>query len=329
MNAITRIILRGVLSGNVPLTSRVIDALREVSQNHARAETPIQPSKESSTHLDGPHGKTSVTDKPLSLEHSPPGRWIHKAGCVMVCALVLGTGLVHAAHNTGQFETANAAFAEGKYSEAAHGYEAVIEEQGYSAAVLFNLANAQLREGRPGQSILNYERAALLAPGDPEIAANLRLARQKAGVAAAPRSRLESVAPWLTLNGWFCFAAVAAFLIAATLPLKQLWPGMKSALNWSSLPAAFALTVAVMVLVNDVSDLDRAIVITPEATAAVSPVSRAQPVFLLRAGEVVLLKQQHGAFVLIENHAGQKGWVRAGDVTRVIPAPSETAAPRS
>ena len=47
-------------------------------------------------------------------------------------------------------------------------------EPGYSADGLYNLANSYARAGKPGLAVLNYERADLLKPNDPDIEANLR-----------------------------------------------------------------------------------------------------------------------------------------------------------
>ena len=46
-------------------------------------------------------------------------------------------------------------------------------QAGYSAATLYNYANAFARAGKPGFAVLNYERARLLDPSDPDIDANL------------------------------------------------------------------------------------------------------------------------------------------------------------
>src|SRR6202161_2860169 len=50
----------------------------------------------------------------------------------------------------------------------------------YSADGLYNLANSYARAGKPGLAVLNYERAALLAPDDPDINANLAYVRTAA-----------------------------------------------------------------------------------------------------------------------------------------------------
>src|SRR5271165_5790745 len=60
-------------------------------------------------------------------------------------------------------------------------------QPGYSAAALYNSANAYARAGKPGMAVLNYERARLLAPEDPDVDANLRFVREAAHVGAEPR----------------------------------------------------------------------------------------------------------------------------------------------
>src|SRR5271155_5321297 len=64
----------------------------------------------------------------------------------------------------------------------------------YSADGLYNLANSYARAGKPGLAVLNYERAALLAPDDPDINANLEYVRASAHVATDARSRYARIA---------------------------------------------------------------------------------------------------------------------------------------
>src|SRR5580700_4035738 len=79
----------------------------------------------------------------------------------------------------------------------------------YSADGLYNLANAYARAGKPGLAVLSYERAALLAPGDPDIDANLAYVRASAHVPMKPRNRFarlaQSISPtsaaWLGVAG--------------------------------------------------------------------------------------------------------------------------------
>jgi len=281
---------------------------------------PKKSARSAATPPDQGDRKKTAGENPLTFVSPLPGRWIRRTECGVGIALLLAASLVQAAIDPGTFAAANNAFAQGKYAEAAQGFESIIARQGYSAPVLFNLANAQQRAGNLGPAILNYERAALLSPHDPGINANLKVARQKAGLQPERVSPLQTAAQALTMNLWSGLGAEALLLLAVALPLKWLWPQARRALNFGSVAAAFALAMAVSALVIRSSDLRRAVVTVPEAVAGVSPVTTAQPMFKLRAGEAVTLQQTHGAFTLVWNHAGQAGWVKTGELARVIPA---------
>src|ERR1700751_6044975 len=66
-------------------------------------------------------------------------------------------------------------------------------QQRYSADGLYNLANSYARAGKPGLAVLNYERAALMAPDDADINANLEYVRASAHVRTEPRSHFARV----------------------------------------------------------------------------------------------------------------------------------------
>ena len=61
------------------------------------------------------------------------------------------------------FDEANAAYADGRYEEAAALYQAMIDEQP-DAVLYYNLGNARFKQGELAQAILNYERALRLKP---------------------------------------------------------------------------------------------------------------------------------------------------------------------
>ena len=126
----------------------------------------------------------------------------------MSCGLAAGLFLAASAR-ADTFEEANRAFAAGQYAESARGYQAVLKANGYSAAVLFDLGNAELRLHKVGDAIVDYERARWLAPQDPDINANLRYARRQAGLVAPEDSWSEHLADGLSPNGWAWLASGA------------------------------------------------------------------------------------------------------------------------
>ena len=320
MNSITRLILRRVISENLPLTPQVLQVLKECDQDHSDADTPTRTTNESAPPSEASDRDTPTDEKLLTFLNPLPGRWIRRTECGVGGALLLAASLAQAALNSAPWETANLAFASGQYAEAARGYESILAQQGYSAPVLFNLANAQQCAGQLGQAILNYERAALLTPNDPDLAANVKSARQKAGLEPEHRSPIKKAVRTLTMNSWLGLAAAAMFLITVAESLKHLRPQARGGLNFGSVLAAFALQVAISALGLRGPEVCRAVVMAPEVVAGVSPVTVAQPVFKLRAGEVVTLQQRHETFALIRDQAGHEGWVKMDEIARVIPA---------
>jgi len=317
MKTITHLILRRVASGKIKLTPRLLQVLKELEQDQfVRAPNNVNAPARLP---DRCHRAVPTDEKRLTIVSPLPGRWIRRTGCMVGLTFLLIAGLAHAASDSSAMDAANNAFSQGHYSEAAQGYEAILAQQGYSAPVLFNLANARQREGQLGRAILNYERAALLSPNDPDIAANLRAARQKAGAEPEHPSPIQIAAHTLTMNTWFGLASVALFLFAVSRPLKLLRPQARRSLNVVSVLAALALAVAVGALELRSPDLRRAVVVTPDAVAGVSPVTMAAPVFKLRAGEIVTFQQTHRNFVLVRNHAGREGWVKMDEVALVMP----------
>src|SRR6202034_2373376 len=62
---------------------------------------------------------------------------------------------------------------------------------GYSAAALYNFANAFARAGKPGFAVLNYERARLLDPSDPDIDGNLKRVLVASGMPPETHTQFE------------------------------------------------------------------------------------------------------------------------------------------
>jgi hypothetical protein len=93
---------------------------------------------------------------------------------------------------------------------------------GHSAAAFYNAGNAEARAGHPALAVLDYERARLLAPTDPDIAANLRHVREAAGLppqtggwlAAHARLANPDTLYWLGLCGLLC-AGVSLVILRA------------------------------------------------------------------------------------------------------------------
>ncbi|HEX5219099.1 MAG TPA: hypothetical protein VFZ59_05985 [Verrucomicrobiae bacterium] len=216
------------------------------------------------------------------------------------------------------FETANADFVAGRFADAAHGFERVIAEHGYSAPVLFNLGNAWMKTGQPGRAILNYERAWRLAPDDAAIRANLNLARQKAGVAVNKnpfREKVARVSSFDTLAWAIVWAAVLLFAVVVTSRLLPSFPRVVK--RGVVVMAAFGVFVAGAGMALQWPERDRAVVLDSNATVQIAPADAAGILFNLPEGETVRAIKSHNSYTLIRLRDGRSGWVKSSAVERV------------
>ena len=75
------------------------------------------------------------------------------------------------------FEAANDLYRASDFEAAADHYRRLLDSGIVTAEVHYNLGNALYRLGKIGPAILQYEKAAVLAPGDPDIEENLTFLR--------------------------------------------------------------------------------------------------------------------------------------------------------
>jgi hypothetical protein len=185
--------------------------------------------------------------------------------------------------------------------------------------VLYNEANASARSGRTADAVLNFQRAQLLAPGDPDIAANLAVTRQKAGLPAVAQNQIERLFSRLHHGTWAWLGCVGAILLGfgafVGRPLRI--PRMARSL----MAATGTLAVAGMMGSALVTwpAMRAAVVMTADAPARVSPVSVGDPAFKLAAGETVRVQARHGEFALVQASADRAGWVAQKDLATVVP----------
>ena len=191
---------------------------------------------------------------------------------------------------------------------------------GYSAAALYNTANAYALAGKPGLAVLNYERAKLLAPNDPDIDANLRHVRETAGLPPESRSRFDrlmefsspAILAWVGVLGLLMAGVSALLRVRAKAHRGKLIAAMLAGFCLLSLSAGNA--VALWPLMHE------AVVTVHSAQVRVSPVTTDAPLFELPEATRVTLRAGHDDFVLIQTAAGRTGWTQRANLVPIVPA---------
>jgi hypothetical protein len=190
---------------------------------------------------------------------------------------------------------------------------------GYSAAGLYNLANSYARAGKPGLAILNYERAGLLAPGDPDIEANLRFVRTSAHLPVDSRNTIDRLArvgtPFvLSWIGVFGIVLIGASAVAAQLSSRHRRLRIAALLlGFVMIGSAICSGAALW------PTLHSGVVIAASTPARVSPVPMADSLFVLQEGETVKISAEHEGFTLIRTAAGRSGWVANSQLAPIVP----------
>jgi hypothetical protein len=197
---------------------------------------------------------------------------------------------------------------------------------GYSAAALFNQANAYARNGKTGVAILDYERAQLLAPNDADIAANLHFVRAKAGLPEAPENWLTRSLTCVRPNTLAWTGSFGLVLAGLSLLLVRLQPQHRVAFGSLTFAGAFLVASAIGSAITMWPKVNEAVVIARDAPAWNSPVPVAEPAFKLPEGETVTVRAERQDFALVQTSAGRAGWVARADLARVVP-PSANSAP--
>jgi hypothetical protein len=190
---------------------------------------------------------------------------------------------------------------------------------GYSAAGLYNLANSYARAGKPGMAILNYERASLLSPSDPDIQANLRYVRASAHLPAETPDTLDRVARvanpfWISWIGGLGLTLLGASMIAAQLSSRhRLLRGAAMLLGASMVVLTLGNALVLW------PRLHQGIVIAAATPVRVSPVPMGDPLFTLPEGEKVKITAEHDGFALIETRTGRIGWITHSNLAPLVP----------
>jgi len=229
--------------------------------------------------------------------------------------VLISTGSIFAADVAADFSSANKLYAEGKFADAANTYEKILQTGAQSPALLFNDANAEFKAGNLGRAIAAYRRAALLAPRDTEIRANLQFVRNQVQGPAVRKGLGSRITGWLgqlTLNEWTLLAAGAFWLAFLLLAAQQLRPRLGAKLK-----TATSVFVVLTILSGAALGLQAAehfskqtaVVVLPEAPARSGPFDEAQSTFTVQDGAELAVLDRRADWIQVADGRGQIGWL--------------------
>ncbi|MCW0482243.1 tetratricopeptide repeat protein [Gaoshiqia sediminis] len=225
-------------------------------------------------------------------------------------------------------EKANQHYTAGEYEEAIKTYLEILNGNVESAELYYNLGNAYFKTNQFTQSIINYERAALLAPNDEDIRFNLELANQHVIDAIEPLPQVffvrwfHNIVNKLSADGW-AKLSVAAFIVALLLAgiffFSQV-TAIKRISFWAGI-----LIVAISIFSFNfaarqkkrITEHNFAIITQPSVTVKSSPSESGTDLFLIHEGLKVKIKDSLGSWIEIRLADGNQGWLPANSLEKI------------
>jgi tetratricopeptide (TPR) repeat protein len=220
------------------------------------------------------------------------------------------------------FASGNQAYAEGKYDEAISYYKAVMEQEGYSASLLYNMANAYYQKKDVGHAILNYERALYLDPKNADIQANLSLARKDFGLISEPAPMWQKAFNLLNLNWWTLLASGALGAFSFLCLIR----GIRPRLLTGSLFRVIATVCLLFFMVSGTGifvqygNMSRGVVTRNGTHLLVSPFDSAASSSSIKDGKVVQIARIYKDYVLVKGPNGKSGWIKNDAIEPVVPS---------
>jgi len=238
-------------------------------------------------------------------------------GAVLIGLLGAAVGAAAAAPEEA-FRAANQQARSGDLPRAITTYAELAEAGHRSASLYWNWSQAADARGATGEAIWALLRARELDPGDPATSRELERLRLVAGLEPAELAP-EPLAALSRQARRFRLALLSLLLLAGSLVAHALARGDGS---WRRLAMiAWSLGVAGVLLAAPAGlagfASHTAVVAAPDVPLVDAASPSAETLAILREGEVVLVLEDSGGYLRIQDSSGARGWADAAHVRRV------------
>ena len=235
------------------------------------------------------------------------------------------------------FDQANAAYADGRYDEAATLYQSILDENLTSnsvsgltpnseAVVQYNLGNAQFKQGELAQAILAYERSLRLDPRNKDAQYNLAFAQSRITDNIVDNdfflsSWVRTVRNGLREHTWLVLSICRFILALAGLLLfllgREPWL-RKTAFHTAWIALLFSLVSGLNAASLHSRDTLRneAIITQGVVNAKSSPDRSGTDLFTIHEGTKVTIRETLGEWSNIRV-GNNEGWIRTSNLERI------------
>lgn len=232
---------------------------------------------------------------------------------------LISSALSYAAEPTK--EQADALYEKEDYEAAARIYEGLLRHNGPSVNIYYNLGNCYYKLDNIPYSILNYERALLLNPGDDDVRTNIAMARGKTEDKVTPASEMFFVTWWRNLinscpvTTWTWMALLSFILFAAGILLYSF-----TSILWAQKTGVYGAVAMLLLTIiancaaysqnYQIEHRNSAIIITPSVVVKSTPSERSTDLFIIHEGsKVEIIDNSMKGWRQVKFEEGKQGWV--------------------
>lgn len=244
---------------------------------------------------------------------------------VILAFVMLGASFSLYAQKKLDKAAADTLYANEQYDKAAQIYSELLKSHPKSTELYFNLGNCYFKMDSLAQSVLAFERARLLSPGDDAVNTNLEFVRSQTADKSTPHSELFFVTWWkdlsntLSIDTWLVWALVLFVLMLAALLayafLTETWLRRISvALFFVTLVGTVLANLLALSQYRTMIDHDYAIITAPAVSVKSTPSETSTDLFIIHEGTKVRItddSMKDWAEVVYED--GKQGWMPKSD----------------
>jgi len=226
------------------------------------------------------------------------------------------------------FEKGNACYAKAQYKEALAAWQQIVKEGYQSAAVYYNIGNADYRLDDIPSALLYFEKAHKLAPADEDINVNIRFANLKT------TDKIDETPDFFISKWWHGFilsftvngVALASILLVLAASGSLIIYFFTNSVTVKKLSFYCALLLVFIGLIDigiassQVNYFDghkQAIIFTSTVNVKSGPIEKSNILFVLHEGTKVNLLNNVNGWVRIKLANGNEGWLKVGDVREI------------
>jgi tetratricopeptide (TPR) repeat protein len=222
------------------------------------------------------------------------------------------------------FDQANEAYSDGDYLQAVERYQEILRNGYESGALYFNLGNSYYKLDRIGESILYYEKAVKLIPGDEALIQNLQMARLRIVDEIEPMPRLfievwwEKMIHFLPLGG-FAWITLLIFVLF-TVFLSSYVIYHKRIFEYTVWLFSVCFIIILLLFLGRIYNLEKnefGIIMAKKVSVVSEPSINSTEMFILHEGAKVQLTRSVNGWYEITLADGKTGWLQSDNLQKI------------